>query len=205
MTDPGRSDPDGSERPLQDERVPRPVLAERTLYAGKVFDLVSRDVDLGEAGVVTREFVRHPGAVAVVALDEDRRVLLIRQYRVPVGAFLWELPAGLLDGGPEETLLAAAQRELAEEAELAAESWDVLADIASTPGQNDEMLRIFLARGLSVVATDFVRRGEEAEIETRWVPLDEAVAAVLAGRICNATAAVGLLAAARVAPIQLVQ
>lgn len=187
-----------SENPLADDVAPRPILAERTVFRGRVFDMVSRDVDLGEAGgVVTREFVKHPGAVAIVAFDGEGRVLLIRQYRVPVGAYLWEIPAGLLDGGPEETLLAAAQRELAEEADLAAARWDVLADITSTPGGNDEVLRLFLARDLTPVTTDFVREGEEADLQLRWVPLEEALDAVLAGRMANATAGIALLATDR--------
>lgn len=188
--------PDGAE--LGDRRQDRPVLGERTLHEGRVFDLVTRTVDLGEAGTVTREFLRHPGAVAVVALDEADRVLLIRQYRVPVSAFLWEIPAGLLDGGDEETLLGAAQRELAEEADVAAARWDVLVDYATTPGGSDEVLRVFLARDLSPTDSGFVREGEEAEIEVQWVPLEEAVDAVLAGRIHNPSAVAGLLAADRV-------
>lgn len=88
---------------------------------------------------------------------------------------------------------AAAQRELAEEADLAADRWDVLADITSTPGGNDEVLRLFLARDLRSISTDFVREGEEADLELRWVPLAEAVQAVLAGRMANAAAGIALL------------
>lgn len=182
-----------------DELAPRPVLAERTIHDGRVFDLVSRDVDLGEAGVVTREFTRHPGAVAVVVLREraSLEVLLLRQYRVPVGAYLWEIPAGLLDGGAEETLLLAAQRELAEEADLVARRWDVLVDFATTPGATDEAIRVFLARDPHAAPrSDFVREGEESEIELAWVPLAEAVEAVLAGRMHSPSATLGVLAAA---------
>lgn len=190
----------GGTQAFGDALVARPVRAERTVFSGRVFDVVSRDVDLGEAGVVTREMVHHPGAVAVVALDEHDRVLLIRQYRVPVGAYLWEVPAGLLDGGDEETLLGAAKRELAEETDLAADRWDVLVDYATTPGASDEVLRVFLARDLhDAEATDFVREGEEAEIEIDRVPLAGAADAVLAGRVHNPSACVGLLAAARAA------
>lgn len=186
--------------PLADEAVPRPVVNERTLFEGRVFDLVQRTVDLGAPGVVTRELLRHPGAVAVVALDEADRVLLIRQYRVPVGAYLWEIPAGLLDGGAGETLLVAAQRELREEADVEARQWDVLVDVATTPGASSEVLRVYLARGVAAAPAaleGFRREGEEAEIMVRWVDLDDAVAAVLAGRLHNPSACVGLLAAAR--------
>lgn len=183
---------------VADERRERPVVTSETVFSGRIFDVVRREVDLGEAGTVVRDLVAHPGAVAVVALDEVGRVALIRQYRVPVQAFLWEVPAGLLDGGPEETLLAAAQRELAEEIDLAAGRWDVLVDYATSPGMGTEALRVFLARDLTpATAGDFVREGEEAEIELAWVPLTDAADAVLAGRVHNPSAAVGLLAAER--------
>ncbi|ACQ80598.1 NUDIX hydrolase [Beutenbergia cavernae DSM 12333] len=180
-----------------DERVPPEVLASETVFAGRVFDVDAAEVDLGVGGVVRREFVRHPGAVAVVALDEDDRVLLLRQYRVPVGAFLWEVPAGLLDVDGEP-LLAAARRELAEEADLVAARWDVLADYCTTPGASTETLRVFLARELIAVPDGerHVREAEELGMATRWVALDDAVQAVLGGRVHNPSTVVGILAAA---------
>lgn len=190
--------PAGATDGFADERRERPVVASETVFSGRIFDVERREVDLGEAGTVVRDLVTHPGAVAVVAIDEDGRVALIRQYRVPVQAFLWEVPAGLLDGGPDETLLAAAQRELAEEIDLAAGRWDVLVDYATSPGMGTEALRVFLARDLTPAAPgDFVREGEEAEIELAWVLLAQAADAVLAGRVHNPSAAVGLLAAER--------
>ncbi|PWD49978.1 ADP-ribose pyrophosphatase [Serinibacter arcticus] len=190
----------GTDASWGDELLARTVVTSERVFDGRIFDVERREVDLGEAGTVVRDLVTHPGAVAVVALDDDGRVALIRQYRVPVGAFLWEVPAGLLDGGPEETLLAAAQRELAEEIDLAARRWDVLVDYATSPGMGDESLRVFLARDLEAApAGDFVREGEEAEIELVWIPLAEAVEAVLAGRVHNPSAVVGLLAADRAA------
>ena len=191
-----------SAHPWGDELAERPVLSEQTVFAGRVFDVVSREVDLGEPGVVTRELVRHPGAVAVVVLrdgrsaDDGAEVLLLRQYRVPVGGYLWEIPAGLLDGGDDETLLAAAQRELAEEADLVAASWDVLVDFATTPGGSSEVIRIFLARDVAPAPeSGFVREGEEAEIRLEWVPLAEAAEAVLAGRMHSPSGSLGVLAA----------
>lgn len=184
--------------PWGDERRPRPVVSERTVFHGHIFDLVTREVDLGEAGVVSRDLLHHPGAVAIVALDECDRVLLLRQYRVPVASFLWEVPAGLLDGGESETMLVAAQRELAEEADLVAERWDVLVDYATTPGASSEAIRIFLARDLRPAPhSGFVREGEEAEIVTTWVDLAEAATAVLTGRVHNPSTVVGILAALR--------
>lgn len=183
--------------PLADARVDRPVLASDLLHDGLVWDVVGETVDLGEAGTVRREFVRHPGAVAVIALDDDDRVLLLRQYRHPVRAALWEPPAGLLDV-PGEDLRAAAARELAEEADLVAGSWWVLLDYLTSPGGSDEAIRVFLARDLHAVpeAERHVREGEESDMELRWVPLDDAVAAVRAGALRNPSTVNGVLAAA---------
>ncbi|NOV98354.1 NUDIX hydrolase [Isoptericola halotolerans] len=172
-------------------------MGRNTVHDGRIFDLVRDDVDLGEAGIVTREYLDHPGAVAVVVLDGDERVLLLRQYRHPVRAEMWEIPAGLLDVDGEPAVEAAV-RELAEEADLAAGRWDVLVDFATTPGASNEALRVFLARDVREVphADRHTRTGEESEIVTRWVPLDEAVGRVLAGGLHNPSAVVGILAAA---------
>lgn len=163
---------------------------------GLVWDVVRDRVDLGEAGEVTREYVRHPGAVAVAALDEQGRICLIQQYRHPVRAFEWEIPAGLLDVDGEPPHVAAA-RELHEEADLTAATWHVLADYVSSPGGLDEGLRVFLARDLAVVPDheQHERDGEELGMPVRWVPLEEVRDAVLAGRVHNATLAIAALAA----------
>lgn len=181
---------------LEDSPSPRPVLDSQVVHEGMIWDVVREVVDLGEAGTVTREYVRHPGAVAVIALNDDDDVLLLRQYRHPVRAELWEPPAGLLDV-PGEDPLAAARRELAEEADLVAGSWWLLAEYLSTPGGSDEVLRVYLARDLAPVHEDDLhdRQAEERDMVARWVPLDEALAAVLAGRLRNPSAVVGVLAA----------
>ena len=184
---------------LQDEVAPRPVSHSELALRGRVWDVRRDTVDLGEAGSVVREYVDHPGAVAALALREDRgvpEVLLIKQYRHPVGAFEWELPAGLLDGEGAPPWRAAA-RELAEEADLRAERWDLLADYVSSPGGLSEALRVYLARDLSDVPDHelFEREHEELGMPTAWVELDDAVEAVLTGRIRNATVAIGLLSA----------
>lgn len=184
-------------RPARDRAVERPLLASEVVHEGMIWDVVRDTVDLGEAGTVRREYVRHPGAVAVIALDDEDRVLLLRQYRHPVRAELWEPPAGLLDVPGEDPSRAAA-RELAEEADLVAGSWWELVDYLSSPGGSDEGLRLFLARDLTPVPHDerHVREAEEAGMAVRWVPLDEAVDAVLAGHLQNPSAVVGVLAAA---------
>ncbi len=179
-----------------DRPAPRPVLEHTDLHHGKIWDLVSETVDLGESQVV-REFVDHPGAVAVIALDADERVLLLRQYRHPVRAELWEPPAGLRDVDGEPPHVTAA-RELAEEADLRAGEWHLLAEFANSPGGSNERILVYLARDLSQVpeAERFVREDEEAGMVPLWLPLDDAVTAVLEGRLHSPSAAVGVLAAA---------
>ncbi len=180
----------------------REVLERQTLHEGKVFDLVGEDVRLGteDAEPVLREFLDHPGAVAVVALREGpdgEEIALVDQYRHPVRAVLWEIPAGLLDLAGED-YLTAAQRELAEETDLRAGQWDVLVDYFTTPGGSTESLRVYLARDVSEVpeAERHERSDEERDMTVRWVSLDAAVAAVHAGRIHNPSAVVGVLATA---------
>ncbi|MFC8731129.1 NUDIX domain-containing protein [Luteimicrobium sp. NPDC057192] len=188
--------PESEEPVVRDVLAPRPVLRRELVHHGRIWDVVTDEVELGGGTVVSREVVDHPGAVAVVALDGDDRVLLLRQYRHPVGRELWEVPAGLLDvaGEPAED---AAARELGEEADLRAARWDVLTDYYTSPGGSSEALRVFLARDLSPVpdAERHVREDEERDIELRWVALDDAVAAVLTGAVHNPSAVVGVLAA----------
>lgn len=168
------------------------VLSSVTVYQGRVVDL-RRDIVAMPGGTTSqRDVVVHPGAVGVVALDGDR-VLLVTQYRHPVGRRLDELPAGLLDVAGEPGLLAA-QRELAEEAGYQASTWNVLADVLTSPGMTDESIRLYLARDVSPCQRD-VQEHEELELTCRWVPLSDAVAAALSGELENAAAVVGVLAA----------
>lgn len=194
--------PQAGSAELEDLVAPAPVLASETVFHGHAWDVRRERVDLGENGQVTREFVDHPGAVVIVALREDRgqpEVLLIRQYRHPIGTHEWELPAGLLDTAGEEPWQTAA-RELAEEVDLSAQRWDLLADFVSTPGGVSEALRIFLARDLSEVPGDrqHQRTDEEAGIVPRWARLSDALAAVDDGRLRNGLAIIGLLTLDRV-------
>jgi 8-oxo-dGDP phosphatase len=167
-------------------------------YEGPIFTVYTDQVTMSDGRTVGRDVVAAKGAVGVVALDDVDRVVLIRQYRHAVGARLWELPAGLRDVAGED-LVAAAARELAEEADLHAGRYDLLIDLHTSPGFTDESIRLFLARDLTPVAEDerYQRRDEEADLEVTWFDLDEAVAMVLRGEITNAAAVGGLLAAAR--------
>ena len=181
---------------LQDSIGPRPVRSAATVFSGRVWDVVTEDVDLGEAGTVTREFIRHPGAVGVLALDDQGRVPLVYQYRHPVGMSLWELPAGLLDLAGESPATAAA-RELAEEADLVAGTWHTLLDWMLSPGGTSEAFRLFLAQDLSAVPEGdrHTRDGEELGMPTRWFALDQVREAVLDGRLHSPTLVVGVLVA----------
>ncbi|TFD91613.1 NUDIX domain-containing protein [Cryobacterium serini] len=177
---------------LQDDVVPVHVTASDVAYNGAIWN-VRRDSFAYNGASITREYIDHPGAVAVLALDEQDRVLVIKQYRQPTGLRGWELPAGLLDIAGENAVVGA-QRELAEEADVVATEWALLTEFYTSPGGSNEAIRVYLARGVSAIAA-FDRTHEEADIEPRWVSLDECVDAVMARRVSNPILIVGILAA----------
>lgn len=178
---------------LADSPAPVEVSSSEVMFDGYVWDVRRETFAYGEE-TLRRDFVDHPGAVAIFALDDEDRVLLIKQYRHPVRRREWEPPAGLLDAEGESPL-DAAKRELAEEADLEASDWAVLSDYLTTPGGNNEAIRIFLARGVRATGSVFEREGEEADMELRWVPLGDVVDAVLASRVQNPSLVIGALAA----------
>jgi ADP-ribose pyrophosphatase len=181
-----------------DEPASYPVAQTTAAFrSGRVIDVRTDTVVMPDGARAKRDVVVHPGAVGIVALDEDDNVLLLQQYRHPVQQLLWEPPAGLLDE-PGEHPLDAAKRELFEEAHLQADIWHVLLDAFTSPGMTDESLRIYLARGLRPAdGPRHAGQNEERDMPTRWVPLDAAVDAVLSGGLHNPIAAMGLLAVAR--------
>jgi 8-oxo-dGDP phosphatase len=173
-----------------------PVTATEEVYRNRLIAVRNDMVRFPDGSISQRTVVHHPGAVAVVALDDAQRVLMIRQYRHPVRHKLWEVPAGLRDVAGEPLLLTA-QRELAEETGYRASEWHVLADWYTSPGFCDEKIRCFLARGLERIPEQeqhFVKSHEEAYLELAWQPLETAVAAVQAGDMHNGVAAMGILA-----------
>lgn len=178
--------------PLEDQPFSVPVVSSEVAFGGAVWDVRRERFEYADQELV-REYVDHPGAVAVLTIDDQERVLLIRQYRHPVRARDLELPAGLLDA-PGESALLAAQRELAEEVDLQASEWALLTDFYTSPGGSSEAIRVFLARGLSSTPA-FDRTGEEADLDLHWLSLDDAVDAVLERRIGNAITCISLLAA----------
>ncbi|MDT0397037.1 MULTISPECIES: NUDIX domain-containing protein [Streptomyces] len=164
-----------------------------TPFTGNKTSVRTDDVVMPGGTVVRRDYQVHPGSVAVLALDDADRVLVLRQYRHPVRQKLWEIPAGLLDV-PGENPLHAAQRELYEEAHVKAEDWRVLTDVYTTPGGCDEAVRIFLARGLSEAEGDrFEVEDEEADMELGRVSVEELARGVLAGELHNNCLVVGVL------------
>ena len=177
---------------------PYRVLRREERFHGAVFSVFSDELVMPGGERAVRDYTRHLGAVGVVALDNEGQIVLVRQYRHPVGDYLWELPAGLTDM-TGETALHTASRELAEEADLTAGRWDRLVDLHTSPGYSDELIRIFLARDLAPVPPDkrHQREHEEADMTVSRVDLDEAVAMVFRGEITNAAAVAGILAAAR--------
>jgi ADP-ribose pyrophosphatase len=179
---------------LRDEPFDVEVTDSHLAFDGHVWD-VREDRFRYNGDELVRHYVEHPGAVAVLALDERDRVLLIQQYRHPIRTRDWEIPAGLLDVEGEDPL-EAAQRELAEEADLVAEHWDKLVRMAPTPGGSDEIIHIYLATGLSDAPEVFARHSEEADIRLAWVPIEEAVTAVLGGRVSNGAMMLGVMLAA---------
>lgn len=185
----------GWTEPVRDAVATYPVSSTVTRFKGRVWDVQTDVVTIGEH-TVERDFVAHTGAVAVIPLDEQDRVYLLRQYRHPVAMYLFEPPAGLLDVDGEDPWLTAS-RELAEEAGLEASVWNVLVDFFNSPGGSSEAIRVYLARGVSERADGRIHTGEAEEIDLPgcWVPLDDAVRLVLAGEIGNPTAVVGILAA----------
>jgi 8-oxo-dGTP pyrophosphatase MutT (NUDIX family) len=182
---------------LRDTATAWPVLRTDDLAAGRIVRVRTDTVRMPGGGDADREVVEHPGAVAIVALDEADRVLLIRQYRHPAGHLLWEIPAGLRDVAGEPPLVTA-QRELLEEAGYLAADWQVLADFFTSPGISTERLRVFLARELSLVPhgeRGYVPDHEEAHLVVEWAPLDVVVSRFLAGDLHNGVMAIGVLAA----------
>ena len=183
----------------------RRVVASTNRFSGRVIDVRTDEVLLHDNGdePVERDYVVHPGAVAVIAINDDNEVLLVHQYRHAVGATLWEPPAGILDVVDEDPLVAA-RRELHEETNATADDWRTLVDIFTSPGASNEVVRIYLARHITIQGDDgrHERIHEELDMPVAWVPLADVVAATLAGAVGNPLLVSGVLAAevARTSP-----
>jgi 8-oxo-dGDP phosphatase len=177
----------------EDEPREIPVTSRETVYHGAVWDVVRETFDYNGMEL-SRDFVDHTGAVGVVALNDQNEVMMIRQYRHAIRTTNWEIPAGLLDI-PGEDPVECGKRELAEEADLEAEHWEYLMTLNTTPGGSNELIHIYLATGLRPATHDYLREGEEADLEKRFVPLADVVTGILQGSIRNQIAVTALLAA----------
>jgi len=180
---------------VRDSLDPATLVDNETVHVGGKWKVNVETIDIAGQRV-KRDIVIHPGAVAILVLNDRDEVLLIRQYRQALGMFLFETPAGLLDI-PNENPLDAAQRELAEEAGVRADRWDTLVDFYNSPGGSSEAIRIYLAREIAELSDGRVVTGEAEEIDLPcvWIPLERAVELVLGGDLGNPTAVVGILAA----------
>lgn len=181
--------------PIADGGEPATVLASEIAFEGRVWDVRS-DTLVFDGRTIVRNIIVHPGAVGIVAIDERDRILLIRQYRHPLGLHIFEPPAGLLDvqgEAPQHT----AKRELAEESGYQARTWHTLVDFLNSPGGSSEAIRVYLARDLTPLAGGRPSTGEAEEgfLPRAWVDLDEAKDLVLSGAISAPTAVTGILAA----------
>lgn len=163
------------------------TLKRESIYQGRVIDIAIETVELPNGRTADLEIVRHPGGAAVVALDEQERVCLLRQFRHAGGGWLWELPAGKIDAG--EAPLVTARRELEEEAGLSAEDWTDLGILHSSPGIFTEIIALFLARGLESRERD---HGHDEVIEVHWMPLSQALDWCNDGTITDAKSLIGL-------------
>lgn len=160
----------------------------RNVFTGRVLTLNLEQVRLPNGQVAELEIAHHPGGAAVVAVDAEGRVCLLRQFRHAAGGWLTELPAGKLDGG--EPPLECARRELAEEAGVSARRWEKLGEFFSSPGVLTEVIHLFLARDLE--PADALLEDHEV-LEVTWVPLRDALDLAASGRLQDAKSIIGLL------------
>jgi ADP-ribose pyrophosphatase len=168
------------------------VDSQKVVYSGRIWDVVQDTFQFFEQTLV-RDFVSHPGAVAVVAVDENNRVLLVNQYRHAVAGTLWELPAGLRDLAGEPPV-ETAKRELLEETGYEAASWEPLISFFPSPGGLSEEIFVYVAKGLKPAVSDFIREGEEKQMTADFFPLEQVVDSILNGDIKNGPCALAVLA-----------
>lgn len=163
------------------------TLHSQEIFAGRIVHLRVDTVELPDGGQSTREIIEHAGAVAIVALDSEGQVVLVKQYRHPVQKILLEIPAGTLEN--DEAPLDCARRELEEETGLTASHWDKILTYYSTPGFTNECLHIFMARGLTAGTA---KTDQDEFIETVRVPLSEAYQQIFTGQIADGKSIIGI-------------
>jgi 8-oxo-dGTP pyrophosphatase MutT (NUDIX family) len=176
------------------------AISVKKVYRGRVIDLTLERVRLPDGSETELEIVRHPGGAAVVALERDDRVCLLRQFRHAGGGWLWELPAGKIDHREAPDLTA--RRELAEEAGVSARRWESLGWMHSSPGVFDEVIHLFLARELEHAEQQLE---QDEVLEVHWIPFAEALDWAVSGKISDAKTLIGLFRARAVLRPALIQ
>ncbi len=180
---------------LSDRSQSLDVVSSVNEFIGRIWDVRRDELVLPSSEHVVRDYIVHPGAVGVIALNDKNEVLVVEQYRHPLGKVMWEPPAGLLDK-PDEDPLVAIKRELYEETGYEAATWNVLYDYAASPGGSTELFRCYLARGLTIHPDGLPERtGEERDMPISWQPLAKIDAAILSGSIDNPILVTGVMAA----------
>jgi len=164
------------------------ITSSKEVYRCRTFRITEDKATDGKGFDIERSIVRHNGAAVMLAVDEKNRVLLIRQYRMPPDAFLWELPAGTIDEGekPAQT----AKRELLEETGLRAKNWKKLATFYPSPGYGQEKMTIFLATELTQGEAQPM---EDERIETRWFTKKEFTEMIRSNKIIDGKTMIGYL------------
>jgi ADP-ribose pyrophosphatase len=183
-------------QPFSDDPLEEQVVDTRLVHHGRYLDVRIDTIQRADGTTGTRDVVKHPGAVAVLALDVDDRLLLVRQWRIPAGRAMLEIPAGTLDvhDGVTEDPGIAARRELEEETGSRAGSWRRLASFWTAPGFATELMHLYLATGLeSVHGDDRLVPDEDERLELSRFTIDEALALVDAGEIVDAKSMLGIL------------
>ena len=177
------------------------LVGSQPAWSGRLLEVRVETRERADGSRVRREVVTHPGAVAILALDDDDRLALVRQFRAPAGRSLLEIPAGTLDRDPgtgaAEDPDAAARRELEEETGLRAARWERLAGFWTAPGFATEFMHLYLATGLEPAGSDRAGPDEDEHLELVRLPWREAVAAVEGGELTDAKTMVGVLLLAR--------
>ena len=179
---------------ISDRLVSHPIVDRQTVFSGMVWD-VRHDAFVLNGETVERDYIVHPGAVAIIALNESGELLLIEQYRHAQGKIMWEVPAGLMDLANEDPL-ETAKRELYEETGYLAKTWNVLLDLANTPGGSTEQIRIYFAQDLNL-HPDGRPTGdaEELDMPVHWIPIPDVLESIRRGAVTNPQLVAGTHAA----------
>jgi ADP-ribose pyrophosphatase len=179
---------------ISDRLVSHPIVDRKTVFSGMVWD-VRHDAFELNGETVERDYIVHPGAVAIIALNDAGELLLIEQYRHAQGKIMWEAPAGLMDLANEDPL-ATAKRELFEETGYEAKTWNVLLDLANTPGGSSEQIRIYFARDLSLHPDGRpTGSAEELDMPVHWIPIQDVLESIRRGAVTNPQLVAGTHAA----------